>query len=158
MKQFYFITVVTLIASCNSSNEKEKTESSFDIGAVKSHIEEANKVYGDRFKTNDTAYYAARYCKDAVAMPEQIAMIVSRDSIRKFYYNDGKNRDFKIAITATDIYGGPGAVIEEGFYTFPGDDGVIYDKGKFIAIWKQEYGKWKLYREIWNTDNAPAKK
>ena len=29
------------------------------------------------------------------------------------------------------------------------------DNGKFIAIWKQEDGKWKLFREIWNTNNAP---
>ena len=65
------------------------------------------------------------------------------------------NKDFKVVITATNVYGGPDAVIEEGYYTFPGDDGVIYDKGKFIAIWKQEDGKWKLFREIWNTDNAP---
>jgi hypothetical protein len=89
-------------------------------------------------------------------MPEQIPAVNGRDSIRHYYYNDGKNKDFKIVITATSIYGSDEAAVEEGCYTFPGDDGVIYDKGKFIAIWKREAGKWKLCPETWNTDKAPA--
>jgi ketosteroid isomerase-like protein len=156
MKPLLFLFVpFILIASCNQMNPKENTDSKFDIAAVKAQIEEANKVYGKRFTTNDTAFYIDRYCKDAVIMPEQMPQLSGRDAIRNFNYNDGKNKDFKISITATSIYGSADAVIEEGLYTFPGDDGVIYDKGKFIAIWKQEDRKWKLYREIWNTDNAP---
>ncbi len=131
-----------MMTSCNPKATKETESSQFDIAAVKTQIEEANKVYGGRFTTNDTAYYAEKYCKDAAIMPEQMPVITGRDGIRNFNYNEGKNKDFKISISATSIYGSPDAVIEEGTYTFPGDDGVIYDKGKFIAIWKQEDGKW----------------
>jgi hypothetical protein len=35
---------------------------------------------------------------------------------------------------------------------FPDGKGGSVDKGKFIALWKQEVGKWKMYREIWNYD------
>ncbi len=139
-------------------NKKESSSPSFDIAIVKAWIDSANTVYGDRFQHNDTAYFAGKYCADAVIMPEQMPAIAGRDSIRNFYFNNGQNKDFKISITATSVYGSADAVVEEGFYTFPGDDGVIYDKGKFIAIWKQEDGKWKLYREIWNGDKAPASK
>ena len=155
MKPALFLIAVMLFISCNHTDQAATAENKFDIASVKKHIDEMNKTYGDRFVHNDTGFYAERYCKDAVIMPEQMNAFVGRDSIRHFNYNDGKNKDFKVAITATNVYGGPDAVIEEGYYTFPGDDGVIYDKGKFIAIWKQEDGKWKLFREIWNTDNAP---
>lgn len=143
------------VISCSNNAGHSHTHEEFDIKPVKQHIDSLNKIYGQRFTNNDTAFYNALYCKDAVIMPEQMPSIAGRDSIRHFNYNDGKNKDFKIAITATNIYGSPEAVIEEGFYTFPGDDGVIYDKGKFITIWKQEDGKWKLFREIWSTDNPP---
>lgn len=156
MKRLPFFIISILLLSCSQSKTKEDTGSKFDIAAVKTHIDEANKVYGQRFTSNDTAFYADKYCNDASIMPEQMPAIHGRDSIRHFNYNNGANKDFKISIVATSIYGGPDAVIEEGYYTFPGDDGVIYDKGKFIAIWKKEGGKWKLFREIWNTDNAPA--
>jgi len=43
--------------------------------------------------------------------------------------------------------------LEEGSYDFPDGKGGSFDKGKFIAIWKQEDGRWKLFREIWNSDN-----
>jgi ketosteroid isomerase-like protein len=55
-----------------------------------------------------------------------------------------------------EIYGNEDLVVEEGTYNFPDGKGGSIDKGKFIAIWKQEDGKWKLYREIWNTDITPS--
>ena len=30
------------------------------------------------------------------------------------------------------------------------------DSGKFIVIWKQEGGQWKLHRDIWNSSMPPA--
>jgi ketosteroid isomerase-like protein len=55
-----------------------------------------------------------------------------------------------------NIYGNESLVVEEGTYNFPDGKGGSFDKGKFIALWKQEGGKWKLYREIWNTDMPPS--
>ena len=148
------ILAVTFLSACSNQPGKTAVENDFNPADIKAIIDSANKLYGERFTTNDTAYYASRYCRDAVIMPEQSPPLAGRDAIRNFNYNDGKNKDFRVVITATAVYGGPSAVIEEGYYAFPGADGEIYDKGKFIAVWKQEDGKWKLYREIWNTDNA----
>ena len=114
-----------------------------------------NKTYQDRFTHNDTTFYAERYCKDAAIMPEQMNAFVGRDSIRHFNYNDGNNKGFKVDIIANNIYGNEELVIEEGTYSFPDGKGGSVDNGKFIAIWKQEDGKWKLYREIWNSNNPP---
>jgi ketosteroid isomerase-like protein len=156
-KLFIAIIATTLLSSCGSKSPKTPGAPPFILEEISAHIDSLNKIYGDRFTTGDPALYTARYCADAIIMPSEMAQIKGRDSIRHFNYNDGKNKHFRVVITATKIYGGPDAVIEEGYYTFPGEDGKIYDKGKFIAIWKQEEGVWKLFREIWNTDNAPAK-
>ena len=51
-----------------------------------------------------------------------------------------------------NITGTSDLIVEEGSYDFPDDKGGSFDKGKFIALWKQEDGNWKLWREIWNTD------
>jgi ketosteroid isomerase-like protein len=29
------------------------------------------------------------------------------------------------------------------------------DKGKYIVVYKKDGDKWKLYRDIWNSDNPP---
>lgn len=150
-KLVIIISVILLTVACSSSAKDQ-----FDLSSVESHIHEMNKTYGNRFISNDTSFYNERYCKDIVIMPEQMPQISGRDSVRMFNYNDGKNKELKIVVTATKIYGGPEVVVEEGFYEFPDDTGNIFEKGKFIALWKQEDGKWKLLREIWNRNNTPV--
>jgi ketosteroid isomerase-like protein len=139
-----------LLAACNTKSTT--TASTFSIEPVKVHIAEMNKNYGYRFTHNDTAFMAARYCANAEVYPAEHPVIKGRDSIRTYYYDGGKNVEIRIVITATNIYGSADLVVEEGSYDFPDGKGGSFDKGKFIALWKEEDGKWKLYREIWNTD------
>ena len=35
------------------------------------------------------------------------------------------------------------------------DGGVVADRGKYIVIWKNEGGSWKLHKDIFNT-SQPA--
>lgn len=149
MKTALFFLFV-LMAGCATKVERIE---SFDLTAVKQHIHQANQMYGDRFQNNEPTWYADRYTQDACALPPNEAMVCGRDAIRAFNYNDGANAEIKIIVTATAVYGNATEVIEEGTFDFPDDNGGSYDKGKFIAIWKQEDGKWKLYREIWNSNN-----
>jgi ketosteroid isomerase-like protein len=149
-------------ASCSNKTETKREtdgqpEKQFDITAVQSHINEMNKTYHLRFKTSDSALYKDRYCEKAAIMPPGMALIKGRDSIRSYNYDNGKNRDFSIEINAKNVYGSSNLVVEEGSYNFPDGKGGSFDKGKFIALWKEENGKWKLYREIWNSSN-PTKK
>ena len=44
--------------------------------------------------------------------------------------------------------------VEVGCYTLSGG-GQVMDSGKFIVIWKQEGGQWKLHRDSWNSSMAP---
>ncbi len=114
-----------------------------------------NKTYSKRFMTNDTAFYYDRYCKDTEVYSPQVAAVKGRDAIISFFYQNGCNKETVIDLPAGNIYGNASLVVEEGTYNFPDGKGGSFDKGKFIALWKQEDGQWKLYREIWNTDIAP---
>jgi len=146
MRLILFLLVV--LAACT---KVERTET-FDLEAVRKHIREANLAYGERFSTDDATWYAERYTQDACALPPNEAMVCGRDAIRAFNYNDGANAEINIIVNETAVYGNANEVIEEGTFNFPDGNGGSYDKGKFVAIWKQEDGKWKLHREIWNSD------
>jgi len=41
--------------------------------------------------------------------------------------------------------------IEIGKYTLSWEAGNVMDRGKYVVIWKQEGGQWKLHRDIWNS-------
>ncbi|MFZ1528033.1 MAG: nuclear transport factor 2 family protein [Ferruginibacter sp.] len=152
MKPVFLLLLITTAISCNQNPPADTRQKAFDLEQVKSHITEMNKTYGDRFLTDDTAFYQKRYCKDAQAMPEKMPALVGREAIQHYYYDNGKNRDFKVEIIAGNIYGNEELVLEEGTYNFPDGKGASFDNGKFIAVWKQENGIWKLYREIWNSN------
>lgn len=66
----------------------------------------------------------------------------------------------KSGITGVDlrlenVYGTEDLIAEEGELTlFVGDDVVAEEK--YIVLWKKEDGKWKLFRDIFNS-NLPSK-
>jgi ketosteroid isomerase-like protein len=153
MKNLSFLIAVCLLFSC--AEKKEAGKESFDLSAVKNHIIEMNKTYSDRFVKNDTAFYHERYCIDAEVYSQGVPAVKGRDSIISFFYQNGTNKEAKIELPTGNFYGSSELVVEEGLYNFPDGKGGNFDKGKFIALWKQEGGKWKLYREIWNSDNPP---
>jgi ketosteroid isomerase-like protein len=160
MRYTFFILLPAIFFSCQSGHSDTKHESTFRIDSVKTHIIKMNESYSERFTTNDTAYYNSRYCKDAQVYSPGMPAVIGRDSIISFFYQNGTNKEAKIELPAGNIYGTENLLAEEGTYNFPDGKGGSFDKGKFIALWKQEDGKWKLFREIWNTDNAqqPATK
>ncbi len=45
--------------------------------------------------------------------------------------------------------------IEVGNYSLSSEGEEVIDRGKYVVIWKQEDGRWKLHRDIWNS-NTPA--
>ena len=57
-------------------------------------------------------------------------------------------------LNAGDITGNADQVVETGTWEM-GDGSKTIDKGKYIVVWKKENGNWKLWRDIWNSDNPP---
>jgi ketosteroid isomerase-like protein len=66
-----------------------------------------------------------------------------------------------ITLNTTDLWGYDDLLTEVGTYTLTSKDGKEVDKGKYIDLWKMEDGKWKLHRDIFNSDlpcpPAPSK-
>jgi ketosteroid isomerase-like protein len=45
--------------------------------------------------------------------------------------------------------------IEGGRYRLLVANGSVADGGKYIVVWKNEGGTWKLHRDIWTTSQRP---
>jgi ketosteroid isomerase-like protein len=63
--------------------------------------------------------------------------------------NAGAN---KLGLTTTGLWGDENMLAEEGEYTFMDKADKLLDKGKYIVLWKMESGKWKLFRDCYNSD------
>lgn len=152
-KHFIFLALSAMVLiACNTSKQENLDLKKFDIAMVKMVIDEANKVYNDRFTKDDAAFYVEKYVKDACLMPISAPEICGRENIKNYYYGKGENTKFKIIITSKEVLGGENMVVETGSYEVFFANGKKHDNGKFIATWQQEDGKWKLHREIWSSD------
>jgi len=135
------LLAIVLFFACQQKQAASNVASTFNLDSVKAHIVNMSQSYSQRFLTNDSLFYVERYCADAEVLAPNAPAIKGRDSIRKYFFGEGSNTDAKIELPTGKI-------------NFPDGKGGSFDKGKFIALWKNEGGKWKLYREIWNTDIA----
>jgi hypothetical protein len=104
MNKLIFPAVILFVVSCNNNNKPETIETKFDIEPVKIHIAEMNKTYGNRFITNDTTFYNERYCKYAEVFSPGVPAVIGRDSIRSFFYQNGRNKETKIELPAGNIW------------------------------------------------------
>jgi ketosteroid isomerase-like protein len=106
----------------------------------------------DLLKKGDSTGFASFYCTDAKIMAPDGPAVVGRDAIKStigYFYNIGLTG---MELKTLDVWGSEAIVAEEGTVVFTMKDGKEYDHGKYIVLWKMEDGKWKLFRDIFNTD------
>jgi ketosteroid isomerase-like protein len=56
-----------------------------------------------------------------------------------------------------DVWGNGDLLAEEGTASLYDQKGTELDHAKYLVVWKKEDGQWKLFRDMWNSDRAPAK-
>ena len=154
--------VVILLSSC--TNEASKTETAgFSLDSAKAAIAASNKVYGACFASGDSTTFANCYTSDACISPTGVPKMCGTQAITAFFNGARKMGISNITLTTEEVMGGKDAVVEVGKYELFVGDKISAEKGKFIVVWKEENGKWKMHRDIWNSDApppaaAPAKK
>lgn len=144
MKQALFTLALLLLASVSVLAQKD----------MKADIMAANQKFMDTFQKG-AATMSTHYTADATLMPPGNEAIQGSAAIGT-YWKGGHDSGVKRAKLETVTAEQAGSqVIEVGRYTLYGANDAQLDAGKYIVIWKQEGGQWKLHRDIWNT-NTPA--
>ncbi|MET3980964.1 ketosteroid isomerase-like protein [Mucilaginibacter sp. UYP25] len=117
-----------------------------------------NKIYFNLFKKKDTAIVGL-YTHDAWLMPPNTATIRGKAALMKDFqdtYNAGQVLGVKFS--TIDIYGNNGEFITEiGNWQVFGSDGKVIDKGKYLKLWKNTVNGWKIYRDVFNSDQERLK-
>ena len=152
---FLILNACDAVPKTDDDNKDSKigANSSFNKEAVRDSIEAANVVFVQAMMKGDSLAGADNYTSDAKIMGPNMPAVTGRDGIVGFAGEFSRMgvKDFKLNVV--EIWGNEDMVIEEGTYNMNDDKGNSVDKGKYLAIWKQENGKWKIFRDIFNSDN-----
>ena len=168
MKQLLTVLVIfsitSLLSACSSNTAEESgtntaTEQgakSFDLAAVRKVIDSTNAVFGSMVSKGDSVGLASLYTSDAKFMMPNMPTASGRSGVQTAFAGLFASIGTpNLTLTANEVWGTEELITEVGSYTMTDKTGKEIDKGKYIDLWKMEDGKWKLHRDIFNSDNPP---
>jgi len=129
-------------------------ETAFDMQKAKSFIDSVNTKFSQQLRDGDSVALASNYWPDAELLLSNSEPIKGKDIMSawgatiRMGIND-------MTFTTTDIAGDANFLIETGSYEMKDGNKTLIDRGKYVVVWKQQNGEWKLYRDMGNT-SLPA--
>jgi uncharacterized protein (TIGR02246 family) len=148
MKTFFF-AVLSLFVGASPSFAQH----------VAGEIEKANTRFEQAFNRGDVAAIAQMYTEQATVLPPGSEMVTGRDAIQKYWQGalQAGLKNLSVKSVRVDEFGGTMAR-EIGRLSFevPGQQGRMSTvDGKYVVLWLNTGGDWKIDTDIWNANKLP---
>jgi uncharacterized protein (TIGR02246 family) len=152
MKKLLAITVL-LLAACGSSQMSSDTQSR----DAESYIKTGEAAFATAMRANDMDAIVNMYTADATLMPPNLPAAHGPNAIRATWTGFlGQFSSTDITLTADDVQQSGDLAAETGRYMVhvvpKGTTATVTDSGKYIVVWKKTDGRWKISRDIFNSD------
>jgi uncharacterized protein (TIGR02246 family) len=164
MKNVFLVLLLGFVLCFAYSCEKEDddvaeveiaAEGAMDLLAVRQLIEKANIKFGEAVRSGDASALANLYTEDATLLPPPNAPIIKGRQGVEAYWTNGFQMGLKEVVLATvEVMAMGDMVCEIGNanVTFqPEGMDSFKDVGKYLVIWKNVGGTWKLHVDIYNS-------
>lgn len=129
------------------------------VSDVSGDIAQANMRFSEALARGDAVALAGFYRSDAVLLPPQSGPVEGRDAIQKFWADLIQAGVKRLQLTTTDVQANGDLASETGNYHLemqPASGTPLTDDGKYVVVWRRDAdGTWKLYRDIYNTNQKP---
>lgn len=147
------ISCLTLVISLVACQSKTEIKPAFDAVNAQKEINEANKAFENYVSKGDSVGLATNvYTIDAKFMSPNNPGAEGRAAIISAVSGIFKAGITGIKLTSKEIWGDENSIMEEGAFALNIKDGTVIEKGKYLVLWKKEDGKWKLHRDMFNSD------
>jgi ketosteroid isomerase-like protein len=146
------LITTAVVMSCSQKTEEAK--SSFDLVTAKAEIEQANKEFMAFYDAGDTMGVANSYTVDGKVMNAGAPSVGGKNNIASLFAGMIKSGITKADLKLENVYGSEDLLVEEGVAFLYASDKVVAEE-KYIVVWKKEDGKWKLFRDIFNSNLPP---
>ncbi|MDI9256917.1 YybH family protein [Flavobacterium sedimenticola] len=161
MKKTFFLSAVMVgLILVTASCKKPKVTSGFDDSAkqetelteAKNEIVAAAETFVIALNKGDSIGLANCYTSDAKLMQPNGKSIVGRENIQKLFSGWIKAGIPRFSMKTIGVWGDKEVMVAEEEWIFSDAQGKILDSGKSLEMYKKEDGKWKLFRDCYNSD------
>jgi ketosteroid isomerase-like protein len=122
----------------------------------RSEIEAGNRLFMEAFGLADAAGVARLYTVSAQLLPAHSDFVEGPTAIQRFWQGAMDMGLTEAVLETLEVEGHGDTAHEIGRYTLKTGTGEVADSGKYLVVWKQEGGVWKLHRDIWTTSRPAA--
>ena len=125
-------------------------------GDIRTQIGSANTEFMHAFKRGDASAMANLYTSEAQLLPANSDFVRGTAAIRAFWQGviDLGLKDATLETIEAEAHGD--TAVEVGRYRLLAAGGAVADSGKYVVVWKNDRGTWKLHRDIWTTSQPAA--
>ena len=127
----------------------------FDLDATRQLITQQNKRFTNAHLTGDVAAIDSMFAPDAKSYPPGGAAVSGRPAMHTFTVEYLKAGLTEFSEETTDFYGNAEYVVDAGTYVVTYGPDHVTEHGKYLNVWQQVNGSWKLKANMWNT-GAPT--
>jgi len=118
---------------------------------IRPQIESANARFVSAFRRGDATDMANLYTSEAQLLPANSDFVRGTAAIRAFWQRVIDMGLKGASLETVEVEGHGQTAIEVGRYRLLAAGDAVADQGKYIVVWKNDNGTWKLHRDIWTT-------
>ena len=135
-----------LVFSCSAAFGQNPAPATIDLQKARMIIDSLDKQFSQYYFKGDSVAIYSMYAKEAryESLRDNEILLSWGKQIRNSITNDTRNLIFTTTSLSTDNE----FLLELGIYQIKDSKGNSKHRGKYLVVWKQEDGKWKLYRDI----------
>ena len=141
--------VILIGSSCNNTAPPPAKEESsgIDLAKARPEIEAVNSQFAQDFNNQDSVAIANHYASDG-----SLGSVKGKDNLEatwgRMIRSAAAEGSPNVVFTTSSMTSDNEYVVELGIYKFTDVQGTAKTEGKYVVVWKQEGGEWKLYRDI----------
>jgi len=120
-------------------------------GSPRAAINAGNAKFSAAIAAGKAADIAALYTADAIALPPNGDAVRGQPALQQLWQGVIDSGVKDIALTTTDLEVAGDVAVETGTAVIKDASGKVLDTGKYLVVWKQAGGTWKLHRDAWNS-------
>lgn len=152
------VSALTLIAACSQPPAARTEAAAFDLAAARTQIAALNDQFTQAHVRGDSTTIDSMFTADARSLPPGAEAAVGMAAIHALTVDYIKAGITDFREETVSIYGTAAYVVDEGTYVMTYGTPPITERGKYLNIWKQVDGGWKIQTNIWNVSAPPSTK
>lgn len=113
-----------------------------------------SKAFEDAVRRGDTAALGAMYAADGEILPPNGPRVRGPGPIGK-YYGGMIDAGLSLKVSVDSEVVDRKLAYKSGSYLLLDKQHRPVERGKWVEVWRQDAGKWRMVRDIWNSDAPP---